>query len=147
MNSDNFERRVQRQPFREVPTEWRTQLLLNARKAAHYKPETSFWRKAWQGILNLNFKTSFLLWPSPRAWASLAVVWLLLLIVNLSTNDKASFASRGTSKPSPEKLMAWREQERLLTEMLGQQEIPLADRSKPSVPRPRSERQNEFRII
>jgi hypothetical protein len=147
MTSDDFEQRLQRQPLREVPGEWRSDILSNAHQALYEKSQASFWSRAWQHILKPNTKAAILLWPSSKAWASLAVVWVLLLIVNFSTNEKSRFVSPGSLKPTKETFMAWREQERLVIEILEPHETPVADKPKPVVPRPRSERQNEFRII
>jgi len=151
LNSDDFEQRLVRQPPRQIPPEWRTQILSKAYKASHSSRRSqtkadhvSFWRVI---ISTLNSQPSTLLWPSPKAWASLAAIWLLLLIVNAWTNDKSIAVARALPRPTPEGLMAWREQERLLTELLGPREMPVAEKPKSAASSPRSERHNEFLII
>ena len=143
-NSDDFEQRLQRQPLRQIPAEWRAKILSKAHHASRMTHHVSFWRIL---ISTLNSQLSTLLWPSPKAWASLAAIWLLLLIVNASTNDKSIAVARTLPRPAPERLMAWREQERLLTELLGPREMPVAEKPKPAASSPRSERHDQFPII
>jgi len=144
MNSDDFEQRLQRQPPRQIPPEWRAEIL----SQAHHASRTTHHVSAWRAMLStLNSQLSTLLWPSPKAWASLAVIWLLLLIANTSTSDKSTAVAGAVSRPAPERLMAWREQERMLTELLGPREIPVAEKPKPAAPSTRSERHHEFLII
>src|SRR5713226_4434921 len=154
MNSDDFEQRLQRQPPRQIPPEWRAEILSKAHHASRITHSSrrsqtkadhvSFWRVI---ISTLNSQLSTLLWPSPKAWGSLAVIWLLLLIVNASMSDKSISVAGALSRPAPERLMAWREQERLLTELLGPREMPVAEKPKPAASSPRSERHDQFPII
>ena len=144
MNSDDFEKRLRCQPLRQVPPEWREGILSNARQAPRIISRVSFWRMI---VSTLNPQPSTLLWPSPKAWACLAAIWFVLLIVNVSTNDKSTAGAKATSRPAPEQIMVWREQERLLTELIGPQEISVADRPKHAAPGPRSERPIEFLIV
>jgi len=144
LNTDDFEQSLQRQQLRQIPPEWRAEILAKTQHATGNIHHASFWRAI---ISTLNSQLSTLLWPSPKAWASLAAVWLLLLIVNASTSDRSIAAGRALPRPAPERLMAWREQERLLTELLGTREMPAAEKTKPAPPSPRSERHTEFLII
>jgi len=144
MNSDPFERRLQSQPLREIPSKWRSEILSKARQASSPSNPISPWRRA---LSTLNAQLSSTLWPSPKAWAGLASIWFVLLIVNVSTNDKSTAVAKATSRPAPEQIMVWREQERLLTELIGPQEISVADRPKHAAPGPRSERHIEFLIV
>src|SRR6266404_1346443 len=150
MNPDDFEQRLQRQPLRQMPVDWRHEIL-SAAQGASVQPESlrgAHQVPRWRSILStLNSQLSTLLWPSPAAWAGLAAIWLLLLIVNASISDKSIAVARALPRPAPERLMAWREQERLLTELLGPREMPVAEKPKPAPLSPRSERHNEFLII
>jgi hypothetical protein len=143
LNTDDFEQGLQRQELRQIPPEWRAEILATTQHASNIH-HASFWRAI---ISTLNSQLSTLLWPSPKAWASLAAIWLLLIVVNASTNDKSIAVARALPRPAPERLMAWREQERLLTELLGTREMPAAEKTKPAAPSPRSERHAEFLII
>jgi hypothetical protein len=145
MNTDDFEQRLQRQRLRQIPAEWREDILSAARQAspAVRTSPVPWWRFSFSAI---SHQLSTLLWPCPQAWAGLAAVWLGLLAFNLTTRDAAVVATRHTKPASPQVLMAWREQERLLVELIGPPEKLVAERPKPVVPRPRSERRNGFVI-
>jgi hypothetical protein len=68
MNSE-FEKKLMEQPLRRVPAEWRAQILREARIAAVPPPVAETGWRSW-------------LWPAPKAWAALAVCWLVLFAVN-----------------------------------------------------------------
>ena len=65
-----------------------------------------------------------LIWPSRHIWTGLATVWILLLVANLSMQDHSPTALAKAS-PAPEIIMTWRQQERLLTELIGPDETAL----------------------
>ena len=152
MNHDAFEQRIQRQPFRPLPSEWRAEILLAARQAStaqnesvamtQQQPESrlALHVPAWRALF------STLLWPSPKAWYGLAAIWLVLLVINAETADNAKRVARTLPRPAPEMIAAWREQVRLLSELVQPQEIPVAEPPKPTPPRPRSEGRNSFLI-
>jgi len=73
------------------------------------------------------------------AWAGLAAVWLVILGVNLTIQDASTQVAKHTSPVSPQVVMAFQEQERLLAELIGPREMPVADRPKTGPARPRSE--------
>src|SRR6266404_500860 len=145
MNPDDFEQRLQRQPLRQMPVDWRHEIL-SAAQGASVQPESlrgAHQVPRWRSILStLNSQLSTLLWPSPAAWAGLAAIWLVILVVNSSTTSKSKDFAREIPRAVPEVIETWKEQERLLTELIGPPDIPVADRPKPVAPRPRSERQN-----
>ena len=140
MNFDDFEDRLKEQPLRQVPAHWRKEILL-ATQAGKRTSQTFSWP---QFVFQTGKVLSMLLWPSPKAWASLAAVWLVLLIVNISSNNASRAVAAVLPRTEPEKILAWREEQLLLTELLGSQEMPIADRPKPAAPRPRSERPIDF---
>lgn len=84
-----------------------------------------------------------LIWPSRRIWAGLAAVWLLILAANVSLHDGSQAMARKSSPPTPAMIMAFRQQEKLLAELIGPRETPVAEPPKPSLPQPRSQRRNE----
>lgn len=63
---NDFERQLQRQPLRELPADWRREILARCDAAIVAEPVVS-WRE-W-------------LWPSPTAWAALAAVWVVFFAV------------------------------------------------------------------
>ena len=141
MNTDDFEKKLQRQPLRRVPPAWRADILCAARNAAAVQRGTRNTEHATRSFLStLNSQLSTLLWPSPRAWAGLAALWLLMLAVNLLTSHEPATVANRIPPPSPQVLLAIQAQERLLYQSLGARELPEAERPKPTSPRPRSDR-------
>jgi len=81
-----------------------------------------------------------LIWPCRRTWATLAAVWVALFIFNVSQRDKTELAARKLPPPSPEAIMAWRQQEKLLAELIGSPGTAGdAERQKIFLPKPRTE--------
>ena len=87
--------------------------------------------------IRLSFRE--LVWPCRRTWAALAAVWVALFIFNVSQRDKAELAARKLPPPSPEAIMAWRQQERLLAELIGPSAPGDAEQRKTFLPKPRTE--------
>ena len=129
MNTDDFEKRLQRQPVRPVPREWRGEILDAARRAGGHQPSplnsqpTSWWRE--------------LLWPCPQAWAGLAAAWVLILALNAATREPVQVATARSTPPAREVLMALKERRRLLAELAGSP--AQVEPQKPLAPKPRSE--------
>ena len=156
MNFDAFEQCLQRQPSRTIPSEWRAEMLSAAKAAStaahapHLNPEHRRDARRFQHgrslLSTFNSQLSTLLWPSPAAWAGLAAIWVVILVVNSTSGGGTKELARKITPPAPEAIAAWKEQERLLTELIGRPEAPAADRPKPVAPRPRSERQNGFSL-
>ena len=83
------------------------------------------------------------LWPWRRAWTGMAVVWLVLLALNLTIDKRAEMAGHKAARPSPELLAALREQRQLLLQWFEPSAPPpLSPRR---LPGPRSEQQPAFR--
>jgi hypothetical protein len=140
MNPDAFEQWLQRQPMRQIPSEWRDDILAAVPHASPLKP-----RPSWFSTLNSQLST--LLWPCPQAWAGLAAVWMLVLVFNFVTQDKAVTAVAQLPPASPEMIEALREQHRLLAELVGRSGPREADRPKATVPAPRSERFRKWSMV
>jgi len=80
-----------------------------------------------------------LIWPCRRTWAGLAAVWIALFIFNVSQRDQSELAALKLPPPSPEAIMAWRQQEKLLAELIGPSAPGDAERRKIFLPKPRTE--------
>ena len=138
MNADEFEQSLEHQPIRQVPADWRGQILSAAREASgsakHYSAAsvpTTF--SIWRAHL------ASLLWPSPKAWTALAAVWLLLAGANrITLSFTPGLADAGT-RLAPATIAAWKEQERILDELIQPAGIPKAEAIAPAKPRPHSE--------
>jgi hypothetical protein len=80
---NDFERKLNQQPFRAPPPEWRD-AILNV-PANVIVPETWTWRD-W-------------LWPSPKAWAALAAVWLVFVALSIGSGPARSRESAAPPQP------------------------------------------------
>jgi hypothetical protein len=136
---DQFERRLSREPLREIPAEWREEILAAA--TSHHPLPVE--RRSFLSTLNSQLST--ILWPHPAAWASLAAVWIFIFAVDLSTRERTpTIAQR--NPPPVEVIVEMRQQQRLLAELIGLREVKEADRSESLTPRPRSERNFEIAL-
>jgi hypothetical protein len=141
MNSDDFEQRLQRQPLRQVPAAWRTEILREGRRVAvpNFR-DASMASLPVQLLSTLNAQLKTLLWPNPLAWGGLAAVWALILALNVFTSDKPQATARQTAPPSPEMITALKEQRRELAQLVGLDVPMVVAEPKSFLPRPRSER-------
>ncbi len=85
-----------------------------------------------------------LLWPSRRALAGMAVVWLALLAANFGMKSTGISAPPARSARKGELVQAFQEQRRLLAELLPTTTPPPAEPPRPAS-RPRSERIAPFK--
>jgi hypothetical protein len=85
-------------------------------------------RKAWLELI----------WPSRGAWAALAALWLAIGATNLEMKSEARTVPVVRSEPVGEMVNRFKEQERLLAELL-QPFNPSAGKPARPMPRPRSE--------
>jgi hypothetical protein len=138
MNADEFEKRLQRQPLRQTPCEWRSEILAAARDAQASCYPSPATRHGW--LATFNRQLSILLWPHPKAWAGLAAVWIFVFAVNFSLREPSPRMAEKSAPPSPEVMMALWKQQRMLAELVGPREEHDADRSKTQAPQPRTQR-------
>ncbi len=80
-----------------------------------------------------------LIWPSRRAWAGMAALWLAVLAANVQMKAAFGPAPGARSAPAREVVRAFAEQRRWLAELLPPINPPPVETTPPS-PRPRSER-------
>ena len=81
------------------------------------------------------------IWPWRRVWAGLAMVWLGIFAGNVSFPGPETALSAKASPRSQEMLMSFRDQQRILAELLPDSVVPHdADRQRPYLPKPRTER-------
>lgn len=86
-----------------------------------------------------------LIWPSRRAWAGMAAVWLAVLVANLEMNANSRGAAPVKSAPSGDLVQAFEEQRRLLAELLPSGK-PLPAATPQPGSRPRSERSSNLKF-
>jgi hypothetical protein len=133
---DPFESRLRDQPFRQLPAEWRGEIL-EAAAAQGERPLV-----ARRGIADVwRLRVRELLWPCPRAWAGLALVWIAILAINFATAEPEPQLA-APSAPTPEKRELLRQQQQMLAELTRTEE-PAPLKSAPSTPQPRSELRTE----
>ena len=134
--NDDFEQQLRRQSSRQLPSDWRADILRTAHASS--RPRLS---NRPSSILH---HLSSFLWPHPRAWAGLAAAWLVIIVLNLAAHDASARTAQKSAPPSPETIIALRQQERLLAELIGPQEISSAEEPRRTSHSPRSERRDEI---
>lgn len=138
MNHDDFEQRLQRQPLRQVPAEWREEILTAAVTSCHMSRVT---RHSFLSTLNAQLST--ILWPHPVAWAGLTAIWIFIFTADFSTHENAPAVADKYLPPSADVIVEVRQQQRLLAEMMGSSQK--SETAAPKVlPSPRSERPFEM---
>ncbi len=115
---NDFEHELKKQPIRPVPQHWRAQILTAAAASDAPKLERQPW---W----------TMLLWPSPKAWGTLAAAWAFMACVSVATRDSAPTQER----PEATQMRMAMEEKRVL-----QAEIEQASLQIDAQPKPRSER-------
>ncbi len=135
MSPDEFEKHLQRQPLRKVPDEWRAEIL---RIAESSHPSTPDPRPSFLSTINHHLST--LLWPHPKAWAGLAAVWILIFSLHVTSRDSVPRLADNAHAPTAEIVLNFRDQEKILAELIDNNEMPAADRPKRLPAQPHSER-------
>jgi hypothetical protein len=129
MNSDDFEKRLQRQPLQEIPHEWRAEILQQASarcRSSTLDPQPSFF--------------SALLWPHPKAWAGLAAMWVMIFVLRFASPDNLPKMAQTTPSSSQTIAVNLKEQQQILAELMGTSSAnPEIDKPKRFVPQPHSE--------
>jgi hypothetical protein len=140
MNPDDFEQKLARQTLRQAPSAWREEILATANSASRPAPQAP----RLNGLTTIHHQLSTLLWPNQKAWACLAVAWLVILALNFSMRDKSDVIAKKSSPPSPELIMALRQQKHMLAELIGQRETSAVEPPRRFLRQPRSERRDEI---
>lgn len=115
-----FEKQLASQPLKAVPTEWRAQILKEARAeaprevAATSPPPLSWLRE--------------LLWPHPQAWGALAAVWMVIAAFQCFTPVGPSANAAVAKAPTTSVMEQRRELVRAIEAASGNQELSPADR-------------------
>lgn len=155
---NDFERKLKAEQPRQIPPAWREEILGQARAAAG-APQAS---PAIETRLSSSRQTGYsfrswvhsLLWPHPRAWATLAAVWIAIGCLRWASEEPATPRVAGhrrqpTSR-SPVELLCLAEQQRLQRELLGSSPArptePVDRRSTPPVPKPHSAAMPSYRV-
>ena len=133
MNPDDFEKSLQRQPLRQIPQEWRSEILRAANtkvaQPAIEEPRLPWLLRPWHELF----------WAARRVWLGFAVIWIAIVAINLADTETPGKAETAMKIPSDNILLTWQQQQRLLTE-LNNSESTDSDKPKVNAPKPRSER-------
>lgn len=135
---NEFERKLQQQPMRRIPPQWRSDIL----RAAHADIPSEPRREAqpWFEELRQWF------WPCPQAWAGLAALWVLSAVLQLSTPARPVLRADQPPSNPPSDAGAFAESRKMLAQFLESPApaTPAVERPKLPVPGPRSERRHEL---
>jgi len=137
MNSDDFEKRLQRAPLRKVPPEWREQILKGATASEYAQPGS---RDSFLSTFNSHLST--ILWPNPKAWMGLAAVWVLIFVINSETSSRAPIMAK-SSTPA-EMAVTLKDQQKILAELMNNSAPREIDTPQRFSPQPHSERRESL---
>lgn len=124
----------QLQPSQLAQARWSRAILAAGQPGAVRRPTPAIvFREWWRDVI----------WPHRRIWAGLAAAWLIILAGNLSLPGHAPSLA-GKSAPMSETILSWRQQERLLAELIGPAESRATVPPKSFSPQPSSRRRIEI---
>jgi hypothetical protein len=119
----DFEKQLERQPLRELPREWRSQILNAASRAGN--STLVEWFSTW-------------LWPHPRAWAGLAAAWVVIFLLHFTAPDEPRVAGNG-SPMTFQSFARMQQQNLMMAQLLGSLDSGDQPAAPPPPPKPRSE--------
>ena len=134
---NEFEQKLQRQPMRQVPDAWRAEIMSAAESVQAVPPAATVPSRPF--FATVKQQLSALLWPNQLAWGGLAAIWIFILALNFSMQEKSPVLARQASRPTAEIMMDWHKNQRLLAELIGPREDRVADRSNNYNQHPRSQ--------
>jgi len=109
------------QPRREIPAEWRREILRLSGASGVVAP-VPWWRQ-W-------------LWPHPAAWTALAALWVVIFALGFAARPEPAIRSASSASHPPDILQAFAERTRLMAELSGES----AEMRPSAADRPRSAR-------
>ena len=131
MHDDEFQKKLQSQPRRTIPSEWRAQILAAAREATP-EPDATPRFAEW-------------LWPFPQAWAGLAAVWMAIVVLQSQSGIPGRSAAEAGRRTTSIQRIALAERQREFWEVLDML-APVAVEEKKLRPGPRGEIATHIRI-
>lgn len=118
------------QPHPDLQARWAKAIQAAGATSPVFHPWLGFGPRSWWREL---------LWPCPQAWSGLAALWLLIFAANMATREKPALIAKALPPPSPAMIMALKEQEQLLAELIRPRGPIVAEHPKSIPPKPRSE--------
>lgn len=135
MKPDELESKLRGLPVRNLPPEWRAEILgaceVHASLPATLRAEHRHCEPAW-----------WIAWllPGRAGWAALGAAWFLILVLHLATSSDGQRAGRAPLASAE----PWLEQRRLVAEFL---DLPAPRSDSPAARRPRSERHGDVILL
>lgn len=130
---NDFEQKLSRQSLRQIPGEWRAEILVaadvNRREAV----------RAFTSAATIRSHLREIFWPHPKAWAGLAAVWIFIFTLNFSMRDKTPMVAEKVLPPSPEMVAELKQQKLMFAQLIGSSDAREAEPTR-FFPRPRTER-------
>jgi hypothetical protein len=140
MKPDDFEKRLQSQPLRQIPTEWREQIL---RGASSSQDQPATLRHSF--LSTLIHQLSAALWLKPAAWAGVAAGWAVIFALQSTQTHTGRVATASAQRPSTS-IMSFKEEQQTLAELMGNNQPDDMDRPRHAAPKPRSELRGRYRV-
>jgi hypothetical protein len=137
MNDSEFEKRLRSEPLRQIPPEWRAEILQGT---ARSQPSTLDHRPSVVSLPLLGTLKLWreLIWPARRVWTGFALVWVAIVAINLADAEQSGKLEANAKVPLGNLITVWERQQELLTELNGV-ENPDMDKPRQSISKPRSE--------
>jgi hypothetical protein len=101
------------------------------------------WQPPLKNILRVIW--SELIRPNRSAWTGMAVLWVAMLVINGQLSGHRTSEAGASTASSQEMIQAWEEQNRVLAELTQPEFVVPAP--PPNLPRPRSEREEDWVIL
>jgi hypothetical protein len=114
---------------------------MQERPAANFAAPGPAWRRVVSSLGDwLAVPWRELILSSRRVWTGLVVVWAVIIVVNVAQRDPGTHI-HGSTANAPVMMASWREEQRLMNELLADRVTPpAANRPANSAPRPRTQR-------
>jgi len=137
MNMDDFEKKLQRQTLRQIPSDWREAILQTAQE----RTPATVQRLAPMLIRAVLIAWRELVQPCRYAWFGMAALWLIFWMVNAHTQlaDSAGWVAPSTRVAS-ERIRFLKDQRQVLVELTGPIDLSPAEPTRRTLPKPRTDR-------
>lgn len=139
MNSDDFEKRLESQPLRRIPSEWRKQILPGTKSSPH-----SSFTSRHSFLSTLHSQLSTILWPNPKAWAGLAAVWMLIFAIQFETKNQTPLVATVSASARTQTVTMLKDQQKILAELMDNAEPRDVDKPRRLPNQPHSELREPF---
>jgi hypothetical protein len=135
MKTERFEQRLQEQPLRQPPAEWRREILGAARLVNRADDRLPATAHGWSWVALRQW-----LWPCPEAWAALAAAWIASAALSLATPSTPAASPEPEARLRPERIRGYVQERQLLSRLLepAPPSSPAAAPAPAVVPRPRT---------